>query len=551
MLRKLAVLSLISVLCLIPSKLNAQKIQGEFIIQLLPDVDIDQWLASFQQSAESNERFSITKSLSSSMHIYLCKSDLSGLYDAMILESLESDLFVLNAQFNHRIIRRISPDDSLFMNQYSLLNTGQLGGLAGADIDATLAWEIQTGGLTARGDTIVVAVIDGGVDLLHPDLKTNLWKNREEIPANGVDDDNNGYIDDFNGWNFIHHNDTLDADWHGTSVSGIVGAAGNNHSGVSGINWNVKILPVEAGVSEAEAIESYSYVMDFRRKYNSSNGSQGAFVVSVNSSWGIDLGQPLDYPIWCAMYDSMGGAGILNCAATANHNYDIDSLGDMPTACPSNWLISVTNTTRFDVKESQAGFGDSTIDLGAPGTGTFTTNPFNGYGYFGGTSGATPHVTGSIALLYASSCMDLIDDAKINPGIVALAVKDFILNGVDSLTDLQAKTLTGGRLNVYKSLVLAENYGSCTYSPVGLPLINAQNTGLKLFPNPSGGYITIELENTKENFDLIEIFDLQGRLILPIHPASGLHQIPLDISQLKAGFYLLKAGKYRVPFVKL
>ncbi len=551
MLRKIATTILVSGIILNISLLHAQRIPGEYLIQLRSGTNATAWLRSFREKDAITKPFDITRQVSARMQIYLCTSKSNIETNTMILGYLQRDPEVLNAQYNHRISRRISPDDSLFMNQYSLLNTGQQGGLAGADIDATLAWAIQTGGLTARGDTIVVAVIDGGIDLNHPDLKANIWKNHEEIPANGLDDDQNGYVDDFMGWNFLTQNDTLDADWHGTSVAGIIGASGNNQIGVSGINWNIKILAVEAGVSEAEAIESYSYVMDFRRKYNSSNGTSGAFVVSVNSSWGIDLGQPANYPIWCAMYDSMGQAGILNCAATANHNWNIDSLGDMPTACPSDWLISVTNTTRNDLKEYQAGYGDSTIDLGAPGTGTFTTNPFNDYGYFGGTSGATPHVAGSIALLYASSCKDLIDDAKNSPGAVALTVKSYILNGVDTLADLQGKTKTGGRLNVYQSLIKAENYGSCTFTPIGLPLIAQPGNTFHLYPNPSGSEIFLKAENPAKLPDVIGIYDLQGRLIETLQNQHESSVLSIDLRHYKAGLYFIETGNAHLPFVKL
>jgi len=551
MLRKIATLILVSGIISQFSFLHAQRIPGEYLIQLRSGTNATAWLRSFRQKDTITNSFRIIRQISAGMQIYLCSSAKNSTADAPILAYLQRDPDLLNTQYNHRISRRISPNDSLFMNQYSLLNTGQLGGLAGADIDATLAWAIQTGGLTARGDTIVVAVIDGGIDLEHPDLKANIWKNHEEIPANGIDDDQNGYIDDYTGWNFLNQNDTFDADWHGTSVAGIIGAKGNNQMGVSGINWNIKILAVEAGVSEAEAIESYSYVMDFRRKYNSSNGTSGAFIVSVNSSWGIDLGQPADYPIWCAMYDSMGQAGILNCAATANHNWDIDSLGDMPTACPSNWLISVTNTTRNDLKEYQAAYGDSTIDLGAPGTGTFTTNPFNGYGYFGGTSGATPHVAGSIALLYATSCKDLIDDAKNFPAAVALTVKSFILDGVDTLSDLKGKTKTGGRLNVYQSLIKAENYGSCSFTPIGLPLIDQPGNSFYLYPNPSGSELFLSAENPVVLPDIIGIYDLQGRLIESLQNRQKLSLISINLQAYKAGLYFIKAGNIHLPFVKL
>ena len=146
-----------------------------------------------------------------------------------------------------------------------------VGGTVGADIDADSAWAISTGGLTALGDTIVVCVIDGGIDLNHDDLTPNRWINYAEIPNNGIDDDNNGFVDDRLGWNTGAGNDNISGSSHGTAVAGIIGAKGDNGTGVAGVNWDVKLMIVRGGSGvESEVLEAYTYPLNLRKKYDMS-----------------------------------------------------------------------------------------------------------------------------------------------------------------------------------------------------------------------------------------------------------------------------------------
>lgn len=425
-------------------------VNGEVLVQLKNNGDLDAFLNDYMTIDLKTKQI-----VSARFNIYLIEFDDTKATNASALRIIKSNKFIVNAQNNHyvtdRKLNELIPDDQYFDDQWSFKNTGQSGGLLNADIDATDAWGITTGGITAEGDTIVIVIVDSGSDLDHDDI--NFWKNNAEIPDNGIDDDDNGYIDDYDGWNALSHNDNITSGNHGTHVAGIAAAIGNNGIGVAGVNWGAKVLPV-IGSSAVESIvvEALSYVYVIRETYDLTNGDQGAFIVANNNSFGVDQGQPEDYPIWEAMYDSLGKLGILSMGATANRNWDIDQVGDIPCSFATDFLISITNTTRFDELYTSAAWGDTTIDLAAPGTQIKSLYTNNSIGIKTGTSMAAPHVTGSVALLFAAADADFIDNYKTNPTVGALLMKRYILNGVDTLDDLKGKTVSGGRLNVFNSM---------------------------------------------------------------------------------------------------
>jgi hypothetical protein len=463
----------IAVLCLLmlsSAKTFAQlqeddnRIANQFIVMLKPAHSIESLLQ--QYTALKNK-----ECLSPRMNIYLLERNTGSSPDEFLL-SLQRNENVKLAQFNHRNIkeRSLIPNDPDFAQQWNMLNTGQQGGIAGADIDATEAWAINHSNVTACGDTVVVAIIDGMFDLNHEDL--NYFTNRNEIPGNSIDDDGNGYIDDVNGWNIFNNNGDVNSTSllyakHSTHCAGIAGAIGNNGKGVAGVCWGAKILPVYgSSSSESDVVKAYDYVRTMRLIYNNTFGTKGAYVVATNSSFGVDNGNPSFFPIWCVMYDSMGYVGILSAAATVNSNINVDTDHDMPTECPSNWLITVTNTWPTDNKEYGAGYGKTSIDLGAPGHNIRSTVPPSNYDIMSGTSMASPHVAGTIAAMYAAACKSLCNKYYEQPDSIALLIKKYILDAAEWNSSLNNITVTNGRLNLYRAITNLNRFNcdSCNFS---------------------------------------------------------------------------------------
>ncbi|MDO8368575.1 MAG: S8 family serine peptidase [Saprospiraceae bacterium] len=411
--------------------------------------------------------FSDSERISDLLNIWILRNNLP---EQEVLKWLREQPEVRSAQFNHLLENRTLPDDPLFPQQWYLRNDGSSGGTVDADLDAEKAWDITTGGLSPAGDTIVIAIIDGGLNAAHPDLAANLWRNRAEIPNNDIDDDGNGYTDDFRGWNVFSQTDDIEGSTttHGTPVSAIMGARGNNGIGMTGINWNTKILFLAASGTEANVLAAYDYVYQTRKRYNSSWGDQGAFVVAVNCSWGVNYGQPADAPLWCEAFDKLGEVGIVSVAATANLPINVDVLGDLPTACLSNYLIGVTSLRRNDQKAENAAWGAQHVDLGAYGQDVLSAATSGGYGNFSGTSFAAPQVTGAIGLLYSAPCPNLIALAKTDPASAAYWAKSLILENVTPNASLSGKTFTNGRLNLYQTLQTYENQCSNCPAPFAL-----------------------------------------------------------------------------------
>lgn len=328
-------------------------------------------------------------------------------------------------------IHSIHPNDPAFPQQWGLHNTGQTGGVFDADMDALEAWD-----LTQGNSQVVVAVIDTGVDYNHEDLSTNIWKNSCEMPHNGIDDDRNGYIDDYYGINSADNNsEPADDNGHGTHCAGIIAAVGNNGIGVSGICWNAKIMGLKCfdfdghGFSSG-AIECIEYAI-----------RKGAHIIS--SGWGNNEGVFI-HSLKDAI-EAARSAGILFIAAAGNEgiNNDTYSHCDYPASFECGNIISVTSIDSLD--NLKGNYGPYSVDVAAPGQKIFSTFPYNSYTQQSGTSTAVSHVAGLAALI-----------KSYNPNLKWREIKNRILKGSVQTASLQGKILTGGRINAYNSLAFQE-----------------------------------------------------------------------------------------------
>jgi hypothetical protein len=519
---------------------NQDHVQGQLIAQLIKGSSINDIIASVDKKYE----LKIEAQLSDPLAIWLISFNQNAIAENELLRKINAHPNIKAVQFNHYVQERVlEPNDPSFVDgtQWDMKNTGQNGGLNDADIDAPEAWELCTGGITSAGDTVVMAVVDGGFFINHQDLK--FWKNNNEIAGNNIDDDNNGYVDDINGWNAYNNSGNITSSQHGTHVSGTVAAVGNNDVGVVGVNWNGKVLAIQASSgTESIVVAGYAYVFKLRQMYNQSNGVAGAFVVSTNSSFGVNNGNPNNFPIWCGMYDSLGAVGILSAGATANANYNIDATGDMPTACPNNHLITVTNTDRNDVKANSAGYGLTTIDLGAPGSTIYSTTPNNQYANLSGTSMATPHVAGAVGLMISAACPQLLEDYKNYPDSIALIFKQFMLDEVDPISSLQNQTVTGGRLNIHKSLMAINNYCILTADKTKA-IAQSFISNLEVQPNPVSDFLQLSYNLPASGNVVISIFDLSGREVKVMNRqnfSEGFHHHIVDVQDLESGIYFIK-----------
>lgn len=429
-------------------------VEGEMLVQIIDNVS----LKAIIHRAPLEYKLEYVEELSGIMRVSLLSFNHTAISHEGMQHWLYSQPEVSIADYNYFVnMRATLPGDPSITQQWHHNNTGQTGGTADADIDSDLAWDITTGGTTATGDDIVVCLVEGGGgNLDHQDLAPNRWINTGEIDGNGIDDDGNGYVDDYNGWNTGSNNDDYGNSGHGTNCLGMIGAKGNNGIAVAGANWDVKLMVMNMGgnLTQANVVAAYNYPLVMRQMWNNSGGTQGAFVVATSASWGIDGANPNSYPIWCQFYDTLGYYGILNVGATTNQNLDVDTAGDMPTACNSDYMIGVGRTDDND--NTAGGYGDQTIEFGAPGIDVVTTSGTSagssGTTSTTGTSFSCPLTAGVIGLAYSIPCTDFMATVAANPQAAADIVLQAMLDGTDAKPQLSSKFITGGRLNSFNTL---------------------------------------------------------------------------------------------------
>ena len=347
------------------------------------------------------------------------------------IRALERDARVAFAEPNF-VLRAAVPNDPLISQLWGLDNFGQTvnwtAGTPDADIDAREAWSVSTG-----SPNVVVAVIDTGVDLAHPDLAANIWVNSgEDCPGcrtNGLDDDGNGYVDDWRGWDFANgDNNPADDQGHGTHVAGTIAAAGNNGLGVAGVTWSTKIMPLkflgaDGSGTTADAISAILYA-----------NAKG--VPILNNSWG---GGEFSQALLDAIEQTDADGGLFVAAAGNDfNNTDVEPF--YPSAYDVPNVVAVEATDAFDRKAWFSNYGSRSVDLGAPGTNIYSTWPGGTYRFADGTSMAAPHVSGAAALAKA-----------VFPDASGVGLKALLLRSVDPISALAGTTRTGGRLNVNRA----------------------------------------------------------------------------------------------------
>ena len=354
--------------------------EGEVLVKFKKGIDLD-GVKKFASARELKlkKHFKLL-SQKKGQQIVLLQS--AGTADAKVLaRALSANPNVVYATPNYRRKLAATPNDTYYNKLWGMHNTGQDGGTPDADIDAPEAWDITTG-----SSSVIVAVIDTGLDYTHPDLATNAWRNAAEYSGTtGVDDDGNGYVDDIYGIDpGSGDNDPMDGYGHGTHCAGSIGAVGNNNLGVVGVNWNVKIMGLKfftdagGGGYDADAIECMDYAV-----YQKTHGQN---VVAINASWGgyAAAGDPEPMDALRDAIETVIDAGIVFCAASGNGDgYGDPDIGDdndstvhhYPSDYTLDGIISVAATDRNDALGTFSNFGDVSVDLGAPGVSIMSTVP--------------------------------------------------------------------------------------------------------------------------------------------------------------------------------
>ena len=370
--------------------------------------------------------------------------DLGPEPDSALLVRLQAHPAIATLERETRYRTQSVPNDPGFAEQWALQNTGQTGGPLGLDLRATDAWSFTTGSAD-----VTIAVLDAGIDWRHPDLVDNLWQNLAEDAdgdgrvlewdgsrwvfdpgdENGIDDDGNGYVDDFIGWDFVNDDNDPSDDHrfgHGTHVGGIIAARGDNGLGIAGVSWRSRLMPlkfldVTGSGFTGDAIAALQYARQM-----------GADI--SNHSWGGGLySQALRDELLLAEQ-----AGLL-CVAAAGNNFgnDNDAAPLYPASYDLDNVIAVSATDPVDSLAPFANRGLSSVDLCAPGYGIYSTLPGGDYGYLNGTSMAAPFVSGALALLLSQQ-----------PGLGPAELRQRLLRSVRPTPGLRGTCATEGRLDL-------------------------------------------------------------------------------------------------------
>ncbi|MBH1941190.1 S8 family serine peptidase [Mobilitalea sibirica] len=377
-----------------------------------------------------------------------------------IIKKLSENPLVKSVQANHTVSSMGFSLDAYSDTQWAIYNPGNYANVTekgmyhkmstlDVDMDIAEAWNYMKEDEKERRE-VVVAVIDTGIDYQHPDLADNMWINREEIPDDGIDNDNNGYVDDVYGWDFYNDDATVchykysnelktnvalpeDNDDHGTHIAGIIGAVADNNIGIAGVasNIDIKIMSLKInGGSDgtgniSNAIEAIKYAT-----------MMGADI--CNLSWGTSQYAE-------ALKEVIKNSDMLFVAAAGNSGTNNNSSPVYPANLKLDNLISVTFIDPNGALTRLSNYGVSTVDLAAPGADIFSTI-VGTYKSMSGSSMATPHVSGLAALLYSY-----------HDGLYPSNIKEIILNNIKTLPKLNGFMIHTGIPNAYQAVAAADS----------------------------------------------------------------------------------------------
>jgi subtilisin family serine protease len=413
--------------------LGLQYVSGELIVKFKSGVsDVKRGAALLSVRGEGAKKIhtQAMKKVGDNEGITVVRTPM-GVLDAV--RALQGLAEVEYAEPNYIYYHTATSNDPYYTN-------GSLWGMYGDATTPTNQYGCQAGEAWAAGNvgssTVIVGVIDEGIMITHPELTANIWVNPFDS-KDGIDNDGNGYIDDINGWDFDGNNNTVydgSADDHGTHVAGTIGAKGGNAVGVAGVCWNIKIISGKflgkRGGTTTNAILAVDYFTDLRTRH-------GLNIVATNNSWG---GGAFSQALQDAIERS-NQANILFVAAAGNVGSNNDVTPSYPSGYPNANIIAVASITSLGTISSFSNYGLTKVDLGAPGSSIYSTIPSKSgaasYASYSGTSMATPHVTGAVAL-YAAT----------HPGTSAATIKNAVLSSTIPTSSLSGKCVTGGRLNV-------------------------------------------------------------------------------------------------------
>lgn len=524
-------LQLLSILFIFTLKANAENvvtsIDGQFLIKFSKTL----------QSNSSNSRSAMRSELGvkkvKSFEINgaeLVEAENGTTIDDQYAKELLASGAIEYIEPNYIVSIDSTPNDTRFSELWGMNNTGQTGGTANIDIDAPEAWNLSTG-----SNTVVVGVVDTGIDYTHPDLENNMWVNPGEIAGNGVDDDHNGVVDDIYGYNaYANNGNPLDDNNHGTHCAGTIGGAGNNSKGVAGVSWNVKLMALKflsssGSGSTSDAIEAIQYAVTMK--------NAGVNIKVLSNSWGGGgFSQSLEDAI-----SQANSAGILFIAAAGNSASNNDSTPTYPANYNVSNVISVAAIDHNGALASFSSYGANTVDLAAPGVSILSTVPGNSYASYSGTSMATPHVSGVAGLLAAYA-----------PTLSAPQLKERLLTTVKTISGLNGSIKYPGTVDAYNALTnttsLPPSSEGISYAKSGISISYDTSLGERVLTSDDGYY-------TKDlgfNFDYYDTsytriaISSNGRLV-PL-TASDTQPTENDYSnRIATGIYPLNDDLYPSP----